>query len=147
MILIIVTKSSILGVVAVLDTLLEWKQLWFCTLLWRNDQLRDQFLLMRLEKKLSWPRLSAMLQSNTKSLPVKTYFTLLRKQIWEAKQLSEVHFYGSHMHRNQNTDHAKTLWHFINKSKTRFDYRKSLNKNISLNALIFEWIKICFDWI
>ena len=48
------------------------------------------------------------------------------------------------MRRNQNTDHAKALRHFTNKWKTRFDYRKSLNKKISLNVLIFDWIKIYF---
>ena len=45
------------------------------------------------------------------------------------------------MRRNQSTDHAKTLRHFSNKWKTRFDYQKSLNKRDSLNALIFRLIK------
>ena len=42
------------------------------------------------------------------------------------------------MRRNQNTDHAKTLRHFTSKWKTRFDYRKSLNKKISSNASPME---------
>ena len=48
------------------------------------------------------------------------------------------------MRPNQNTDHAKAFYHFTNKWKIRFDYRKSLHKKISLNALIFDWIKIYF---
>ena len=51
-----------------------------------------------------------------------------------AKQLNEVYFYVSHVRRSQNTEHAKVLSYFTNKWKTRFDYRKSLNKNISLNT-------------
>ena len=51
-----------------------------------------------------------------------------------AKQLNEVYFYVSHVRQSQNTEHAKVLSYFINKWKTRFDYRKSLNKNISLNT-------------
>ena len=48
----IVTKGSIVGVVAVLDPPLEWKQSWLSTLLRRNNQLRDQFLLLQLKKNL-----------------------------------------------------------------------------------------------
>ena len=51
-ILTIVTKGSIVGVVAVLDPPIGWKQLWLFTLLRRNNQLRDQFLLVQLEKNL-----------------------------------------------------------------------------------------------
>ena len=51
-----------------------------------------------------------------------------------AKQLNEVYFYVSHVRRSQNTEHAKVLSYFTNKWKTRFDYQKSLNKNISLNT-------------
>ena len=50
------------------------------------------------------------------------------------KQLNEVYFYGPHARRNQNTEHAKVLRYFTNKWKTRFDYRKSLSKKVSLNT-------------
>ena len=52
----IVTKSSILGVAAVLDPPLESEQLLLCTRWWKNDQLCDQLLFMQLEKKLNLPR-------------------------------------------------------------------------------------------
>ena len=35
-----------------------------------------------------------------------------------------------HVRRSQNTEHARVLSYFTNKWKTRFDCRKSLNKNI-----------------
>ena len=69
----IVTKSSILGVAAVLDPPLESEQLLLCTRWWKNDQLCDQLLFMQLEKKLNLPRWSGMIKSNTKPLTVKVY--------------------------------------------------------------------------
>ena len=43
----------------------------------------------------------------------------------------------SHVRRSQNIKHAKVLSYFINKWKTRFDFRKPLNKNISLKTIFF----------
>ena len=71
-----------------------------------------------------------MLLSNTKALPVKNKFHSSQLENKVAKQLNGVHFYGSHT--------------YTNKWKTRFDYRKSLNKKISRNAFIFDWIKTYF---
>ena len=51
-VLTIVTKSSIVGVEAFTDPPMEWNQSLSCTLLWKNGQLCDKFLLMQLGKNL-----------------------------------------------------------------------------------------------
>ena len=54
-----------------------------------------------------------------------------------AKQLNEVYFCILQVPQSQNTEHAKVLSYFTNKWKTRFDYRRSLNKNILYIKYIF----------
>ena len=76
-----------------------------------------------------------MIKSSTKPLLVKVHFAPLKQgQILVAKQLNEVYFYVSHVRQSQNTEHAKVLSYFSKKWRTRFDHRKSLNKNISLDT-------------
>ena len=68
-----------------------------------------------------------MIKSNTKPLLVKVYFAPL-KQKANLSGKTEAYFYVSHVRRSQNTAHGKVLRCFTNKWKTKFDYRKSLNK-------------------
>ena len=118
---------------------MESKQLLLCTRLWKNDQLYDQLRFMQLEKKLKLRWCSAITKPNTKPLHVKEYFIPLKhRQTWVPKQLDKVHFYGSHVHWSHNTEHVKVSRYFTNKQKTRFDYRKHLNKKILLNT--FFWL-------
>ena len=60
-------------------------------------------------------RLSAMIQSNTKSLSVKLYFSLLKQEKSLRDKKYEVYFYGSHVRQSQSTDPAKVLHYFTNK--------------------------------
>ena len=55
-----------------------------------------------------------------------------------AKQLDEVYFYGSQVCRSQCSEHIKVLRYFTNKSNTRFDDQKSLNKKIPLNPFLLN---------
>ena len=87
-----------------------------------------------------------MIKSNTKPLLVKVYFAPLKQKTnLSGNTVNEVYVYVSHVRRSQNTEHAKVLRYFTNKWKTRFDYRKSLNKKISLNTLFLIELKIYFS--
>ena len=60
-----------------------------------------------------------------------------------AKQLNEIYFYVSRVRPSQNTEHA-ILRQITSKWKTRFDYRKLLNKKISLNTFFLIEYKYIF---
>ena len=66
-----------------------------------------------------------MIKSNTKPLFVKVYFTPLKQKTnLSGKTVEWAFFYVSHVRRSQTTEHAKVLYYFTNKWKTKFDYRK-----------------------
>lgn len=48
---------------------------------------------------------------------------------------------------SQNKGHLKVLHYFTNKLKTKFDLRKLLNRKVLLNAFIYVFIYLFFDWI
>ena len=134
-----VIKSPILGVLAVLYTPLEWKQLWFWTILWRNDQLWDHFLLLQLEKNLRclvFIQWYSLIQNHY--LWKCTSLFSNRKQTWVAKLLNEVHFYFSHVRQTMQKFYA------ISKTNGRPD---STTENHWIKKIHWKYFSIFFDWI
>ena len=104
----IVRKSSILDVAAVLNLPLEWNQLFFFTLLSKNDH-SWSVPTYAARKNVKVASISVMMKVQYKTTTCKNlipFFQTETNLTWVAKQLHEVYLNGSHMPRSQNTDYC-----------------------------------------
>ena len=125
----IVRKSSILDVAAVLNLPLEWNQLFFFTLLSKNDH-SWSFPTYAARKNVKVGSISVMMKVQYKTTTCKNLIPSFQTEtnlIWVAKQLHEVYFNGSHVRRSQNTDYCvksiqirRFFWSVFSRIRTEY---------------------------
>ena len=135
----IVRKSSILDVAAVLNLPLEWNQLFFFTLLSKNDH-SWSVPTYAARKNVKVASISVMMKVQYKTITCKNLIPSFQTETnltWVAKQLHEVYFNGSHVRRSQNTDYCvksiqirRFFWSVFYRIRTEYGKIRTRKKTV-----------------